>query len=251
MKPVSVQLYSLREASAQDFDQVLEAVAAMGYQGVEPFNLFGKTPDAFRRQVEGLGMAVSSSHFPWANRTAVAEVVETVGALRLSRAIGGFAPDDFRDLNAVRRTAETAAALAEALAGHGITLALHNHWWEFTVFDGRPAYHYLQDLVPSIEFEIDVYWAANFGSHDPAAEVQRVRDRTPLLHVKDGPLVRDAAMVAVGGGRLDIPAIIGAADPEVLEWLVVELDYCDTDMLEAIRDSAVYLRQRGLGGAHG
>lgn len=251
MTPVSVQLYSLRDASAEDFDGVLEAVAAMGYQGVEPFNLFGRTPEAFRRQVEALGMTISSSHFPWANRAGITELVDVLGALGLSRAVGGFAPDDFRDRDAVRTTAETSAALAEQLAAHGITLALHNHWWEFELIDGRPAYHYLQELAPSIEFEIDVYWAANFGSRDPAAEVARVRDRTPLLHVKDGPLVRDAAMVAVGAGRLDIPAIVGAADPDVLEWLIVELDYCDTDMLEAIRESRGYLQRNGLGEPHG
>lgn len=251
MTPLSVQLYSLREPSAEDFDGVLEAVAAMGYQGVEPFNLFGRSPEAFRRQVESLGMTVSSSHFPWANRTDITELVDVLGALGLSRAIGGFAPEDFRDLDAVRRTAETSAALAEQLAAHGITLALHNHWWEYELVDGRPAYHYLQELVPSIEFEIDVYWAANFGSRDPAQEVERVRDRTPLLHVKDGPLVRDAAMVAVGTGRLNIPDIVGAADGDVLQWLIVELDYCDTDMLEAIRQSFGYLQHNGLGGAHG
>jgi sugar phosphate isomerase/epimerase len=249
--PLSVQLYSLREASARDFDGVLQAVSAMGYQGVEPFNLFGRSPEAFRRQVEALGMTVSSSHFPWANRTGVAELVDVLGALGLSRAVGGFAPDDFRDLDAVRTAAEASADLAEQLAAHGITLALHNHWWEFELIEGRPAYHYLQELVPSIEFEIDVYWAANFGSRDPAVEIERVRDRTPLLHVKDGPLVRDAAMVAVGTGRLDIPQIVRAADQEVLEWLIVELDDCDTDMLEAIRQSRDYLVRSGLGGAHG
>ena len=39
--------------------------------------------------------------------------------------------------------------------------------------DGRPGYHYLQDAVPEVEFEIDTYWAANFGNNDPAAELSR------------------------------------------------------------------------------
>jgi hypothetical protein len=33
IKPISVQLYSLREASARDFLNVLKRVAAMGYKG--------------------------------------------------------------------------------------------------------------------------------------------------------------------------------------------------------------------------
>ena len=66
MKPISVQLYALREASQEDFDGVLEQIAAIGYKGVEPFNLFGKSPAELKARVEDLGMTISSSHHPWA-----------------------------------------------------------------------------------------------------------------------------------------------------------------------------------------
>ena len=48
MKPISVQLYSLRDASSDNFDAVLTQLADTGYCGVEPFNLFGKSPTEFR-----------------------------------------------------------------------------------------------------------------------------------------------------------------------------------------------------------
>ena len=50
MKLISVQLYSLHEESGRDFDGVLERLAAIGYQGVELFNLFGKSPEGSRRR---------------------------------------------------------------------------------------------------------------------------------------------------------------------------------------------------------
>ncbi len=246
MKPISVQLYSLREASEQDFDGVLEALAETGYAGVEPFNLFGKTPRDFRAQVEGLGMQVSSSHTPWANRAPMDEVVETLGELGLARAIGGFAPDDFTDLDAVSRTAETCQQLIDGLGPQGIELAIHNHWWEFELLDGRPAMHHLAEQVPALRFELDTYWAANFGACDPAAELARISNRAPLLHIKDGPLEPKQPHVAVGHGKVDVPGIIAAADPTVLEWLVVELDACATDMLTAVRASYDYLTGEGL-----
>ena len=241
MKPISVQLYSLRQESRQDFDTVLERLSAIGYQGVEPFNLFGKSPEAFKARVENLGMAVSSSHYPWANRTAVNEVVETVGALGLTRAAGGFMPEDFTDLDAVKRTADTVNTLIDALAPHGVGLFLHNHWWEFAEIEGRLGYHWIAELCPKVLFEVDTYWAANFGVVDPAEEVARVKDRAPLLHVKDGPLERDKAHVALGQGKMDIPGVIAAADPNVLEWNIVELDACDTDMMTAVEQSYRYL----------
>ena len=246
MKPISVQLYSLRDESAQDFDAVLERLAAIGYRGVEPFNLFGKAPAAFRAQVEALGMTVSSSHTPWANRAPVSEVVDVVGALGLNRAAGGFSPADFADLDAVKRTADTVNGLCDALGQHDVSLFLHNHWWEFAPIDGELGFRRLADLCPEVQFEVDTYWAANFGAVDAAAEVARVKARTPLLHIKDGPLQRDCAHVAVGDGSMDVAGVVAAADPAVLEWVIVELDACDTDMMTAVERSYRYLTSHGL-----
>ena len=246
MKPISVQLYSLRDESARDFDAVLDRLAAIGYAGVEPFNLYGKTPTAFKAQVEGLGMTVSSSHHPWANRAPINEVVDTVGALGLTRAAGGFGPADFASLDAVKRTADTINGLVESLSAHGIELFLHNHWWEFSEIDGKLGYEHIAERCPGVLFEVDTYWAANFNAVDVNEELAKIKDRVPLLHIKDGPLERDRAHVAVGDGKMDIQGVIDAADQNVLEWVVVELDACDTDMMTAVERSYDYLVGNGL-----
>lgn len=248
MKPISVQLYSLRQESQQDFDAVLERLATIGYQGVEPFNLFGKTPESFKAQVEDLGMVVSSTHHPWANRTYTSEVADTVNALGLTRAAGGFGADDFADLDAVKRTADTVNSLIDALSSHGLGLFLHNHWWEFAEIEGKLGFHWIAELCPEVEFEVDTYWAANFGAVDVVAEVARIKARAPLLHIKDGPLEQGKAHVALGDGKMDIGGIIAAADPDVLEWNVVELDDCDTDMMTAVERSFRYLVDNSLAG---
>ena len=245
--PVSVQLYSLRDASAENFDLVLSTIAQIGYKGVEPFNLFGKSPEQFRQQVEDLGMQVSSTHFPWMNRSDdINQVVETLQALGLNRAPGGFAPADFKNIDTINSAIETTQHYVDLLKPHGLKLFLHNHYWEYDNIEGKTAYHYLQDAVPDVEFEIDTYWAANFGNNDPAAEVARVKDRTPLMHVKDGPLIEGQSHVAVGAGKMDIPALFEAFNPDVFEWAVVELDKCDTDMMTAVAQSYKYLTEQNL-----
>jgi sugar phosphate isomerase/epimerase len=245
--PISVQLYSLRATIAErGIEPVLARLADIGYAGVECFGLHDLSPRELKRRVEALGMSLSSSHHPWANRAPIGEVIDVIGELGLSRAAGGFGPDDFEDLDAVKRTAETTNRLVDELGRAGIVLFLHNHWWEFKLLGGRPAYHTFAELSPRVTFEIDTYWAANFGARDPAEEVARVRDRTPLLHIKDGPLEPKKAHVAVGRGKMDIPGVIRAADPQVLEWAIVELDACDTDMMEAVADSYGYLTSNGL-----
>lgn len=246
MKPISVQLYALREESQSDFDKVLSDIADIGYRGVEPFNLFGKEPEAFKRQVEDLGMQISSSHHPWANRSDLNEAIETVQALGLNRVAAGFGADDVKDADSVKRTVDSINSLTESLKPHGLSLFLHNHFWEFVPVDGELPYHSFYKNCPDVEFEVDTYWAANFGACDPAEEVANVKDRAPLLHIKDGPNEQGKAHVAVGDGVLEIADIVNAADPNVLEWVIVELDTCDTNMLAAIRRSYEFLTSERL-----
>jgi len=245
-KPVSVQLYTLRDLAAKGFAAVLRQVADIGYAGVEPAGFYGLSAGDVRKIVEDLGMAISSSHGPWASPDNLNECVDTAGVLGLDLVSSGFGPEDFKTLDAIRRTAEKVDGMTAFLRRHGLGLFLHNHWWEFELVDGRLAYDHFAALCPDVRFEIDTYWAANFGANDPAEQVAKFRDRAPLLHIKDGPLVKDAAHLAVGQGKIDVPAVIAAADPRVLRWLVVELDFCATDMMKAVADSYGYLTRRGL-----
>ena len=67
MKPISIQLYSLRDMSEMDFAGVIREVGEIGYAGVEPAGFYGQAPASLRRMVEDHGMVISSSHGPWAS----------------------------------------------------------------------------------------------------------------------------------------------------------------------------------------
>jgi sugar phosphate isomerase/epimerase len=127
-----------------------------------------------------------------------------------------------------------------------MTLGYHNHFWEFqNQFDGETAHALLFRLLePSVFAEVDTYWA-QVGGVDPAATVAALGARARFLHIKDGPADDPKAdMTAVGQGAVDVPAIIAAND--AVEWQVVELDRCATDMLTAVDESYRYLISNGL-----
>jgi sugar phosphate isomerase/epimerase len=247
MKPISVQLYSVREEAKNDFVGVLKRIAAMGYKGVEPAGFHNLKAIEFRKIIEDLGMKTSSSHGPWANPENLQEVIDTAGILGIDLVSTGYGPEQFKDLAAIEKTAETVNGMVGKLNKAGLTLFMHNHWWEFCKIDGRIAYDIFAELCPGVKFEIDTYWTANFGANDPAEQVAKFAGRAPLLHIKDGPIEKDKAMVAVGKGKMNFKKVIAAADPKVLRWLVVELDNCDTDMMTAIEDSYKYLVANKLG----
>ena len=77
-KPISVQLYSVREAAAEDFYGVLGQIASFGYVGVEPAGLHGKEPAEVRKVLDDLGLLCESAHMGCAN----AENVNDSGVTR-------------------------------------------------------------------------------------------------------------------------------------------------------------------------
>ena len=246
MRPVALQLYSLREEAKADFVGVLKTVAEMGYVGVEPAGLHGMTGEEVRKVLDDLELLCCSTHGPLPTSETVDRRVDEAGALGTDRIISGFGPKQFESADARERSFEMLNEAVQLCAEAGMKFGYHNHWWEFEEIDGELSYEAMLQAVPGMFAQVDVYWAANFGAVDVPAVIARSAARVPMLHVKDGPLVRDEPHTAVGAGKMDIPAVIVAADENVLEWLVVELDECATDMTEAVRESCNYLVGEGL-----
>lgn len=246
LKPISIQLYTVREVASKDFPGTLKTIADIGFKGVEYAGLHGHDAKEIAKLVSDLGMKASSSHTGLPTAESVGGIVETEVALGNTRVISGFGPDAFKTADAVKEAAAKFNKASELLKPHGMTFGMHNHWWEFDKVDGKLIYDILLAEAPDMFSELDVYWTA-FGHADPVEVVSKNKSRLPLLHIKDGMLEEGKHVhTAVGSGKLDIPAIIGAADPNVLEWVVVELDACDTDMVEAVRKSYEYLTSTGL-----
>ncbi len=240
MQPISIQLYSLRNEAEKDFVGVLKTVAEIGYAGVEPAGFWNLSPKEFKSVVDDLGLKISSTHSPWAKPDSMQETIDVAGVLGVDKIACGYGSDRFKDLDAIKKTAEEVSEMQETLAKAGITLFQHNHYWEFERIDGRLKYEIYAELCPKVKFEIDTYWAANFGAENPVEMVKQFLNRTLLLHIKDGPLAQGQPMTAVGSGKMDIPAVIEVAG-DTPEWLIVELDECATDMVQAVRESYIYL----------
>jgi sugar phosphate isomerase/epimerase len=244
---IALQLYSVREALAKDFEAVVRQVADMGYAGVETAGFPGTTPEAAAELFRELGLIVPSAHFfPPPTGAKLDEAEKTLQALDCGYLVSGLGPNDFKTTEDIKRSC---ALLNESNAGaraRDLRFAVHNHWWEYEKVDGRYVYHVmLEELDPSVLFELDTYWIQTAG-RDPAAVVKEFGARAPLLHIKDGPAVKEEPMQALGTGAMDIPALLEAGAGNVA-WVIVELDRCATDMTEAVRKSYQYLSKINQG----
>ncbi|MEU4513493.1 sugar phosphate isomerase/epimerase [Nonomuraea wenchangensis] len=238
--PISVQLYTVRDALAADRDAVLRRLAGIGYAAVEPYDPTAD-PKGFREVADDLGLRVSATHayaLLTEDTNAVLDAIATIGT-DLAIVPGGIPHEEFTTPDGLRRTADLLNGLAERAAGHGVRIGYHNHWWEIEPrIDGRHALEALTDLLaPEVFLEIDTYWAAVGGADVPAL-LGRLGGRVLALHVKDGPVVKGEPHTAVGAGAMPVPTVLAAA-PDA--WRVVELDECATDVFAALADSHAYL----------
>jgi sugar phosphate isomerase/epimerase len=245
--PIALQLYSVRESMTQDFFGTVRKVAAMGYAGVETAGFPGTTPQEAGKLFRELGLQVPGAHSPLPigeQRDSVLAAMEAIGCTRIIS--GGIGADHYKTLDLIKRACENFNASAQTAQAHGMTFGVHNHWWEVGEVEGRWVFDVLlEELDPSIFFELDTYWIQSAGVN--AAEfVAKYGSRAPLLHIKDGPVEIGKPHVAVGDGAMDIPAVVKAGQGTT-EWLIVELDACATDMLTAVERSLQYLVKEGLG----
>jgi sugar phosphate isomerase/epimerase len=148
-------------------------------------------------------------------------------------------------MDGLKKAAEVMNQAVENCARRGMTFGYHNHDFELQVVDGKPALLHLSELTGGKMYNtVDTYWV-QVGGQNPAEIIKTLGPCANLLHIKDGPLVKGEPMMAAGKGKMDFPPIIEAAT--AAEWLVVELDACATDMMQAVKESIDYLADMGLG----
>ena len=262
--PIALQLYTIRDATAKDFAASLQRVADIGYLGVELAGFSGTTPEAAAHLFRHLDLKVVAAHAPLPLGKEQKPLLDSLlnycsaVATACPRLVCPWQPPElFQTVEGIRQVCRQLNAANSELLFRGMALGYHNHWAEFTLVDGRPAYEWMAEFLEAdVFFEVDTYWVKTAGSEllfrsgllfrlDPAEVVRKLGERAPLLHIKDGPCLRDAPMTAVGQGVMDFPAIVAAAEGRT-EWMIVELDSCATDMWKAVEESYRYLIEKGL-----
>ena len=125
----------------------------------------------------------------------------------------------------------------------GMKLHFHTHDWDFKPNeDGLVPVEELEKRT-NVLFEIDVFWAF-FAGRDPVKEMERLKNRCELVHIKDGKLNRDPAVV--GEGIAPIIDCVEKAD-ELGLYKIVESEGMIPDGLTDVRHCLKYLRKVAAG----
>ncbi len=258
---LGVQLYSVRDYAIKDFEATLKKIAEIGFKYVEPAGFFNIRPSQFTKVCADYGLKVCSSHSPWARAPEfLGEAMDQADALGLKTIVCGWGPDQFKDLDAIKATAETVSKMQQKLEENGFTLFQHNHYWEFErLEDGRVKYDVFHELCPKCKYEIDCFWSTNKGAEDPVEMLKPFVKDTILLHMKDGVCKQTAQNAGMKDGLLDMKIDLlplGRGDLPIkklvetateAQAVVVELDYCDSvEMYAALQESYNFMVSNGI-----
>jgi sugar phosphate isomerase/epimerase len=235
---LGLALYTLRDDCARDPDGTLSAVAEMGYEGVELYDLFGRDASAVRTTLDELGLQVCGRHTSLeAIEDGLAELSSELRRLGNDRLVLAWIPPpaSSAEADSVVARIEDAARRASDV---GLRLGFHNHAAELRPLDdGRTVLDRLLELDSELLFlELDLGWAW-FAGVDPHALVARVAPRAPLVHVKDMVAGSEPRFVPVGDGDIGYATVLPAMRGLGVEWLLVEQDETDGRALDAVQRS--------------
>ena len=249
--PIALQLYSVRNEMAADFEGTIRKVKELGYDGVEFADLFDKTPGYIKALLNETGLVPISAHVDIDTM-----LKDPKGTFSTYKEIGckyiaiPYLPCERRPHKELfEKTLEDIKVLGKQANEAGLILLYHNHDFEFVKIGDEYALDVIYKTVPAdlLQAEFDTCWI-KVSKEDPVEYITRYIGRTPVVHLKDfykpadqksekmydligikselkGAVLEEVfGFRPLGYGMQDIPAILKASVRSKAEWVVVEQD---------------------------
>jgi sugar phosphate isomerase/epimerase len=239
---IALQLFTVRDELADDFEGTIARVGELGFGGVELFTHGGRDAAAVRGMLDAAGLTAAGWHASLdaveGDLAPVAADLRALGTDRLT--LAWIEPP--ADAAAADAMAERLAAVAGRAAAEGLRFAFHNHAGELRPLDdGRS---FLDRLLErdGFDLELDLGWVWDAGA-DPEEWLRRAAGRCPLVHVKDFARRGERAFAPVGDGAVGYERVVPAAIAAGAEWLIAEQDETEGPALDAAARSLAAIRR--------
>ena len=254
---IALQLYSLRYELQEDFENVLEKIAGIGFEGVEFAGFYGKEPDKLRELLYRLGLDVAGAHIP-INAFIESEIEKTI---TFNQSLGnrfliipGLPEELRRTKDDWVKFSETLNSISKKLACYKMNVGYHNHRIEFTVIEGeRPWDIVFSRTSKEIIMQLDIghALAAQLSDDEIIDLIKRYRGRAVTVHAKEyskkkAEMFKDIHKgyeVVIGEGETKWIEILKALrDYGKTEWIIIEQEtYPYKPPIESVKRSFQFL----------
>jgi sugar phosphate isomerase/epimerase len=254
LSAVGVQLYTVRGVLPENPAEILRAIESIGYKEVEATQgLVEKMWPAFQQtRLKPVSIHIDSKVVTQGSADDLSRVLDDFKKRGFSFVVFPYLPPAERGgLDVIKKLAGTLNAAGRQCREAGMRLCYHNHAFEFEPMGGSTPFETLmQNTDPKfVGIEMDLFWVSVAGL-DPAETLAKHKGRVPLAHLKDkakdtpnrfNETVDRSAFKEVGGGTVNWPQVLKAADAAGVEHYFVEQDQTPGDPVESLRQSYAFV----------
>ena len=255
---IGIQFYTLRDycKNLDDFADSFKKDADIGYKNVQISAVCDYEPEWLKEQLDKNGLKCVLTH------TAAAQLTDNtvqvcrnhdvfdcknigLGYYDFSLVKDGVKYEDFK---------KTYTPVAKTIKENGKYFMYQNHAKEFLKLDnGKVILEQMaEDFAPDeLGFILDTFWIQAAGG-DPAAWVEKLKGRIPVIHLKDYAYNENFKefcdnIAVIGEGILNFDRVFEKAESSGVEYMVVEQDNChDENPFDCIKRSYDYLKSCGF-----
>lgn len=225
---LSVQLWSIKDDVAADFEGTLKKLKAMGFDGVEfagNFGAYDKDPKGLKAFLDKTGLKASGAHVSF-DKLSPENFDATVAFYKAIDCKYLIIPMDKRafTIEGAKEVAAELQAIQKKLAPHGMQTGYHNHGEEMLGEMGKTPWDVIGiNTMHDVILQQDVGWTEVAGK-DPIAFIKAYPGRTITTHYKaSAPAEGNTEHPIIGQDTTDWKALIEANKTYGgTLWLVVE-----------------------------
>jgi len=245
---IGIQLYTIREKLAKEFEGSLGRISEIGFNAVETANyyerkFYGYTPGEFRKITQKLHLKALSSHAQVPPAKADEVIEDTLEAGMEYLVQPSIHESDRKTADDYRKIADQFNRIGEKCRDAGLRFGYHNHEYEFKALEGQIPFDILLERTQTdlVTMQLDTYWVAYAGL-DPLDYFQAYPGRFELLHIKDMEDTPEKGSTEIGSGTLDWRTILGPSTNSGMRYFFLEQESFRMDMFESLAISYAYLR---------
>ena len=255
---IGLELYTVRDLLAKDYEGTLAKVAAIGYKEVEAADPYNNLPPAqYKALLDKYHFKMFSTHADATDGPGLEKELEGHALMGLKYTAVHKAGDRPRGPKTIERVKGDCAEMntyGVLLKKFGMKYYIHNHSGEFDVLDDGKTTEYdvmLRETDPAlVAMQLDIGWAYVAGQ-DAVEMFKKNPGRYELWHVKDAKYKeldpkqkpsqrqRVAKIVAMGEGDVEYRAVFANAKTAGLKHFVIEQDTAGQGGRDAIADCKI------------
>jgi sugar phosphate isomerase/epimerase len=244
--PLGVQLWSVQDAAAKDLAGTLDALAKMGYQGVEFAGYHNQKPKDIRKMLDQSGLQCCGTHLQikkWAGDGLKRNIEDSHILGNRLHIIGAVEKDEMDSVQAAIKTANVVNEISEKLKPEEMRIGFHTEAFLPWNMGAQTIWDILFDHVgPAVTMELDTRscMEAKVG---PVSLLQKYPARQLTIH-----LVENGSKSAViGEGDVPWKEVFDACENLCqTQWYIAEQWYPEKGKsLEAVKRDLAALRKMG------